>query len=213
MSDTIPNELGGVAEEPKKRGPGRPKGSRNKTPGTEPESPVSGKKFVPNLDDYGSGVANEQKWWVGVFADCPVDFISIAGIGFCKATNRPYRAAGGKQQRQALIGGVVKMTKDKFDRLCEALPRTVIRVIRKRESEDGYTLDYGQKITIPTDEQIKYRKARGKTVRPYVRHPSDTPAAEWLFAVPHDGTEHGGVPGNGSVYPPSIADAGLEWSE
>lgn len=197
-----------VTEQPKRRG--RPKGSTNKPKddGVKKKAPL-----VPDLDSMSESIQTEQKWWVGVLPDCPCDYFSIGGVPFSKVTNRPYKSSTtGKQERQALIGNVVSMTKANFDRMCEAMGRTVVRVVSKRDSSD--TIPKGIKITIPTAEEVELRRKNRRNLNLYTKRPSDTPAARWLFAVPYDGIDKAGDPQSCTFYPPSLEDMGeLNWIE
>ncbi|MEY4534765.1 MAG: hypothetical protein RLZZ246_1083 [Planctomycetota bacterium] len=191
--------------------------------GPEPKTKIAGASLVPDLDKRskdGQSVLRQYRYWVGVTPSCPVEYLTLAGICFPKVNENliedPLRT--NQKRRVPVIGAIVFLTEDKIRKMREVLPRTVIRFIDDGEKEEPGTGQNigdnfvrprrGQRITIPTMEEIEQRKKAGKPTRQYVPHAGDEPAARYMFAVLCSDQERGS---RGEYYPDTLETAGLEW--
>ncbi len=190
-----------------------------------PATRIAGADLLPNIPKLraAGGVAREFFYWVGVTPTCPVEHIDCAGINFPKLNedliDDPMR--GPQRKRVPVIGAIVKLNEDKIRRMRERLPRTVLRFLsnpgQKDEPGTGQNIgdlhqrpSRGQLITIPTAEDIEWRKKSGKPTRVYTPHPADVPAARFMFAVLCTNQEKGN---RGDVYPETLETAGLVWPD
>jgi hypothetical protein len=187
---------------------------------------VGGAALVPDLDSKASsaGVSTQYRYWVGVTPDCPRESIDLAGINFPKVNARltPDPMRTNVKQRVPVIGAIVYLTEDKIRKMLDVLPRTVIRFTddNGQNEEPGTGKNIGDNharprkghiITIPTDEDIKQRRAAGKSARSYVPDPKrDVPAARFMFAQLCADQANGS---RGEVYPDTLENTGLEWPD
>lgn len=193
---------------------------------TKPEvrSRISGASLLPNFAKSGRGaIQHRYKYWVGVTPNCPVESIDCAGINFPKVNELiiPDPMKSGMSRRVPVIGAIVELSEDKIRLLRERLPRIVVRIIgdegEKDEPGTGQNIGdahrrprRGQLISIPTDEDIEFRRNNGKPTRAYVRHPNDVPAVHFMFIQLCADQQKGN---RGEVYPETLETTGIEWPE
>lgn len=196
----------------------------------EPQAPtaktaVAATALVPDLKTVRKtqGVGRQYLYWVGVTPSCPVASVDLAGINFPKINEQliPNPAQPGRKMRRAVVGAIVRLDEQRFRRMVERLPRTVIRFRDGLPEDDAgasgariddaaKTVRKGKLITIPTAEEIAQRRAAGKPTREYIPHENDEPAAHYMFAVLCADQDRGT---RGDVYPPTLGDVGLEWPD
>lgn len=184
---------------------------------------ISGSSLAPNLENYKRGVSREFFYWIGVTPDCPSESIDIGGINFPKVNEDlirdPARPSGKK--RIPVIGAIVPMSEERIKRICDRLPRSVIRFTddkgQAEEPGTGKNLGdlyirprKGHLITIPSDKEVADRHKRGRATNPYVQRPNDEPACRYMFAVICPNQDR---PSRGDSYPDVLEVTGLEWPE
>lgn len=184
---------------------------------------VSGNKLVPTLSKHKPGVAQEHFYWIGITPDCPVEYITCAGLCFPKVNENliPDPMRSNTKARVPVIGALVKITAAKMQLLIERLPRVVIRYTDKKANEEPGEISSsqrlsdnntaprrGQLITIPTDEQVALASKKGRHSKQYVPQASDRPAASFMFVQLCDNQSTGS---RGDYYPDTVDVMGLEW--
>ena len=190
------------------------------------ETHISGADLTPDLTARGrkDGVSKSYKYWVGVTLSCPRESIDLAGINFPKGNEilvpDPMRTS--VKRRVPVIGAIVSLTEDKIKRMRDRLERTVIRFMDNKgvQHEPGAGKNVGdpferprrgQVITIPTAEEVKLRREKGKPTREYQHNPStDVPASRFLYAQLCVDQVNGS---RGHYYPPPLEETGLDWPE
>lgn len=175
---------------------------------------IQGKSMVPKaLPD---GAEKSFKYWLGCTARCPVQNVTVAGIGF-PMLNENVKVVDGRTHRYPVIGTIASLTESDIRRVSERLSRVVVRWTGGQDDPKGIANSveavfqqrrHGQLITIPTEAEIAERKKAGLPTNRYVPMPGDEPAARYLFALLCDDQVHGN---RGEVYPPPLEETGLEW--
>ena len=210
--------------EPKSSTPSKPK-TKAKAKGAN--TIIDGSSLSADLDGPLKGSLSQYYYWVGVLPTCPVESVDIAGINFPKLNENviddPSRT--GRSRRVPVIGSITILTEDKIRLLREKLPRQVVRFLdggagaggAKEETGTGQNLGdlhvrprKGYMVRIPTDQQIKERRERGRSSRHYVRQKGDEPAAKYIFAMLCEDQDK---PDRGDFYPDPLEVTGLEWPE
>ena len=184
---------------------------------------TAGSSLVPNITSGGQGAVKQFAYWVGVTPSCPVEHIDLAGINFPKVNELilPDPMRTNQKRRVPVIGSIVWLTQDRLELMEERLRRTVIRFYedggQKEEPGTGQNVGdnhvrprRGQIITIPTAEEIKQRRERGKPTNEYRPHPNDVPAARYMFAQICEDQERGS---RGEYYPETLEKTGLWWPD
>lgn len=196
MTTNTPGENTGAppAERPavkiEKRGPG----SRRVVAAAPPAQKVAPDKLRPDISANVGVAARTFLFWIGVTADCPVEHIDMAGENFPKVSEDLLRERDGSVRRVPRMGALIRMDARKFERLQERLTRTVVRMYddpgEKDEPGTGENMGdmhrrprRGAIITIPTEEDLKSREARGMPARRYQAHTGDRPASEFMYCV------------------------------
>ena len=175
---------------------------------------VAAADLAPDFDNIpGDLVADEYVFWMGVTPDCPRGQIDVAGMSFPRGTERIHiDDVTGRQTRIPESGTLNKfVTRVHFEKLCEVLPRLVIRP-SKVINEDGsgenigdpIQRSKGKLIKIPDEAAIAGARENGRKLKPYVKQKGDRPATEFMYFV----YAPNGV--RGASYQ-TIAEAGLEW--
>ena len=190
---------------------------------TKAEAPkAKGASLLPDPKRHQYAVAEERRYWIGVIPSCPVEFIALAGESFPKINERifPHPNRTGEMTRVPVIGALMKMTKEKLEKMQEQLPRTIIRIIedgKKDEPGTGENIGdvfrrprQGQLITIPSDATVKAMQKAGRPFQRYTPQKTDEPAAAYMFAVPCDDPVDGE---RKETYPLPLSETGLEWVE
>ena len=185
---------------------------------------ISGSDLTPSFEDGMVGTISKYYYWVGVLPASPAESIDIAGINFPKLNelviDDPART--GRSKRVPVIGSVVPLDEAKIRLLRERLPRSVVRFLDGGQSEGvvdepgtGQNLGdlhvrprKGYMVRIPSDQQLKERRERGRSSRPYVKKSGDEPAARYMFAVL---CRNQNKPERGDFYPEPLEKTGLEW--
>jgi hypothetical protein len=194
MDDDVRNELddGNNTPDPGVRPVDKSRASKPKPkPSTNGRQSIPGKQFVPDLDALRGkeGVSERFTFWCGLTDNCPVNQIDVAGVGFVKTVDKVINdRASGTTNRVPQPGGLIRIDKKQFNRLCEALPRIIIRFKRQPEVRStGNTGDpevrakKGHLVTIPADETVQALEKNGLPVRNYSREPGDEPAARYMY--------------------------------
>lgn len=201
-----------------------------KTPPKKPKNvsrPVTGLTVVQGSalsarinERTAGGSIREYIFWVGAFAQCPVESLNIGGVNFPKVNEileaDPRR--NGKRKRIPQIGALVRLRAEKLEILRDRISRTVLR-FRDGDHEEAGTGDNigmaaqrakrGYPITIPTEAELKLRRENGYTARPYVPEPElDRDAADYIFCILCDDQ---GRPARGSHYPDPVSVTGISW--
>ena len=179
--------------------------------------------LAPDLSNVET-IAERFKYWIGIHADCPVSGISVAGLKFSKINHHivPSHETG-RPMRSPVIGTIANIDRETMLRLRESLKRIVIRFSRP----EGVKVDMegplpvrdvrdaskeqelrGRLITIPTEENIRVAKEKGRPLRRYVPHPNDRPAIRWMFMQLCTDQKHGE---RQQFYPECIEKTGLVW--
>lgn len=184
---------------------------------------VEGAALVPNLTTYAPGTTREYVYWVGILPKSPVEGLTCAGISFPKMNERliPDPSNPGQKRRIPVIGALVKLTREKLELMAARIPRTVVRFLDEEDVKDepgtGENLGdlhrrarRGHLITIPSDEDIADRRARGKATQAYVQREGDEPAARFMFAMLCKNQTN---PERGEFYPDVLENTGLSWPE
>lgn len=193
-----------------------PKPSRSK-----PSTP--GASLVPKLDEMKSGVVERRAYWVGALPSCPLRSLDLHGVDFPIATEnvRP-NPNGGMTIRIPVVGRIARLSADDLDRLRARLPRTVIRFLDPPAKATnglgvGASVDgsvggdqspqrRGKPVTIPTAEDIAFRRQNKLPLNQYEPHEWDEPAARYVFAVLCEDQKN---PQCGGVYPEPLEVTGL----
>lgn len=197
-----------------------------KTPPPIAKTKIAGASLVPDLDKSrkDGGVSRSYKYWVGVTPNCPVQYITMAGICFPKINeNLVDDPMGGTIKRRIpVVGAIVTLNEVQMRRLLKKLPLTVVRFTdadsgTQEEPGTGKNIGdvhqqprRGQLITIPTKDEIDQRIATNKATREYTPQPNDVPAARFMFAQLCGDQERGS---RGDFYPETLETAGLEWPD
>lgn len=186
---------------------------------------LSGASFLPaDLPDVVE--ANPPvRLWVGVVPECPVEQFDFLGLTFVKHTDRLVDdpANPDRKRRIPQIGMIGYLDADRFEEFRRLVARTVIRfrnpeevrAARAQTTEDGARvmgdpvsrLPAGYPIKIPTQADLENRRAQKLPATPYIRHPSDEPAARYIYAIPCEDQRNGRP---GSTYPAPLEVTGLE---
>lgn len=186
---------------------------------------IGGGDLVPDLEAHKTqtGVSRSYKYWVGVTPSCPREHIDLAGVNFPKVNENlvsdPMRT--GNKRRVPVIGAIVDIDAHRIQIMRDKLKRTVIRFLddggQVEEPGTGQNVGdnhvrprRGQIITIPTAEEIKQRRERGKPTNEYRPHPNDVPAARYMFAQICEDQERGS---RGEYYPETLEKTGLWWPD
>lgn len=159
--------------------------------------------------------------WLGVVPECPVEFVTIGGIGFSKQSAQLISVPGSPMKRPlAKVGVVSWRTKDDFERISNKLRHTVIRFkstgpddsrSRHRTLDDLGTIKprEGMLITIPTAEEIRIAIENGTPINPYTPSAMDEPIAKYLFL--HVCEDQTNPTRRADFYPPTLDETGLRW--
>lgn len=182
---------------------------------------IAAASLLPDWGDHdAAGVVQTATYWVGVIPSCPVESIDLGGIAFPKMNELlvPDPLRTNVKRRVPVIGSIVRLTHEHIQRMRERLPRTIVRLYdggQEQEPGTGQNVGdnhvrpkRGQLITIPSQELVDARRARGKPVRLYSRQPNDVPAANYMFAVLCKDQERGE---RSEHYPDTLNITGLEW--
>ena len=157
---------------------------------------IDPEKLLPSFGDHpGAAIAEEHPFWLGLTADCPINQLDIAGLHFPKSEEEIVTNPAGRQVRVPVHGALnFHVNKKHFDDLVKVLPRVIIR-----GAGAG-----GRKFIIPNEKNIADATTNGRVVKPYVRHPGDRPATDFMYFI-HIPEKH-----RGREYV-TISDVGLEW--
>ncbi len=191
-----------------------------KKPGPKPKVQVTGRKIADGASLSTPAVTDaveDSRWyWIGVTADCPVGYVTAGGECFTKTEELLSKDPNGGTSRAPVAGSLVRMTREKLQRLAERLPRTVIRFIdgsddptERMDPKATKRPPRAQVITIPSNEQVAADGAAGRATRAYRRHPGDKPAARYMYCLP---CENQSNPYRGREYQ-TLDQTGLEWPE
>lgn len=196
------------------------------TPAAPAKTKISGSSLVPDIEKSrkDGGVMRSYKYWVGVTPNCPVSYITMAGICFPKINENLIDdpMGGSVKRRIPVVGAIVTLNEMQMRRLLKRLPQTVVRFIdfdagTMEEPGTGKNIGdvhqqprRGQLITIPTKEEVEQRLASNKATRDYTPSPSDVPAARFMFAQLCGDQKLGS---RGDFYPETLETAGFDWPE
>ncbi len=171
------------------------------------KSKMSPADLAPNLAD-SIVITKQYTYWIGVTSECPGNHLSCGGINFPKTTDLmeddPMKP--GSMRRIPQIGTLHPLTARQMKSVMEALP---FRIIRFTESEEGKPRK-GYPVRIPTPERIEQAKKNRTTLPEYIQQAGDEWAAKYMFAVLCKDQDD---PKRGLEYPPTLAEAGLEWPD
>lgn len=179
-------------------------------PKPEPKTRISAESLKPPLQDSVS-VTKQYTYWIGVTSDCPGNFLTCGGINFPKITDKmePDPMKPGSQRRIPEIGCLHPLTQRQMESIIENIPFCVIRFQEPREGQEGKPRK-GYPVRIPSPARIEKAKKHGTALPQYIQQPGDEWAAKYMFAVLCDDQEN---PLRGTSYPPTLAEAGLEWPD
>lgn len=182
---------------------------------------LPGSLLVPDFSAQSVTHARQYYYWIGLLPSCPRDYVTVAGLCFSKL-NADQVAQDGSPNRKSLVpfpGAITIIDEARIRRLRDMLPRTVIRFYEQgAESGIGENIGdtpnrrRGQLITIPTEKEITWQQQNGKVVRRYDPRPFDEPFAAYAYAVVCEDQENP-EPSSRTKYPPTLAEAGLEWPD
>lgn len=182
---------------------------------------ISGDEFTAQLSE-GPTVEVTRWYWVGVIAECPTPSLDFAGVNFPKMNELIMQDSQGIQTRIPVIGSLVKLYRSQVELLRDKIKHAVIRFkepfdpqkwdrsIRRDIANCGEPPRKGEKVTIPTDAELKEREKNGFVMVHYEREPFDEPAAKFVFAQLCDDQQRGN---RGSNYPKPLSETGLVWPE
>lgn len=222
LTPAVPQSDAGARATPEAAGTAQARPSARETASTH----IAGSALVPDIAarSRATGVARQFKYWIGVSPGCPVESIRLAGVCFPKVNQKlvPDPNRSGKKARVPVVGAIVWLNEDKIRALRERLPRTVIRfqnaeaIIEEPGTgenigDNAVRPSKGKVITIPTNEEIAFRKKRGKPTNEYVPDTTrDVPASRFMFAQICDDQVNGE---RGEFYPEPVETAGLAWPD
>ena len=186
----------------------KPKTKRAKKP--------KGASLRADMSGHAPGVLQQRRYWVGIFPNCPVECIDVAGVNFPKVNedivDNPLNP-GGPKTRVPVIGTITFLSKAQIALLNERIPLVVVRFLNGEQEEhgtgenrgDAHLRRRGHLITIPNEQQM----ASPRNKRRYIQRSGDEPAADFMFAHLCEDQENGKC---GQIYPESLAETGLEWT-
>lgn len=194
--------------------------------------PGDASRFTPEL------VVPERStyfpYWIGLLPSAPYEAITLVGQSFPKLVKRRiYDIDASNRLDSGHVGAIAFVNLDFLERLCEVLPRKVVRWSGGRgpstERGSGQILDgygdggpsmdtpppprgkksHGEVITIHTAEQIAALKSHGRCYSEYVPLATDEHLSTYLFCVPAPGGDR--APGERP--PPPVSVTGIDFPD
>lgn len=192
MSRTITNVAPDLALPPEVETP--PKARAKKA--REPREARVIENVAPDLQ----AVPQEsQRWyWIGVRPESPRSVVDVAGLSFCKITEKVQRRGQNRETvRTEVAGTVLRLSDSQLERLAESLRRLVVRYIGAPAENIASSIDRSDRpsgqalvLKIPTPEEIAARRSSGSPAfRPFEARVGDTPLAKFLYLEPCTGTD------------------------
>jgi hypothetical protein len=178
-------------------------------------------ELAPDLATLKSG-AEEYRWyWLGVDPiRCPCDQLTIGGECYSKYTEQVTRERNGTK-RIPQLGDLVKMTREKVEKMRASLPLTIIRPFKGAHEEEGagenvgdpyIRIQAGKPITRRSQATLDEMRKAGRPGKAYRYEKGDQPVAKFLYCVPAD-LDHKGKPIRGAQMPSMLSETDLVWSE
>lgn len=194
--------------------------SATKPSGLSTKVRIDPAKLVPDLDTHRAAVTQSFWYWIGLTNACPVQAAFLGGECFPKTEELVSKDMHGATVRVPVFGAMVKLTREKFDRICEQMQRTVLRFDKadagdKEEPGTGQNVGMphrlprkGYWIRIPTKHEVESRARSGMPVPSYAQGSNDEPGADYIYCVPAANQDQ---PVRGPYLPDPVSKTGMEW--